>query len=469
LQTGNYWLPSGGDNKIKIVKKIAIILFILIIATIGGYFYFRSSNATATNSEQGIVQNIANFFPNAGTRTINVVNSFFGGSTTSSSEVAPGNQLPGTDLTAKFQSISNGPISGATQVTIVTTKTKTVKNKTVIISENSSSTIWYMDKTSGYIYSYDPATGEQTQTSNTTKPGVSEISWGLPGGSPRFILRSAKDQKTENLLSQVSKNGSSTMGELSSMFLSANISSLAVSPNRSQYFYLVSSSNGSIGYVGDLSGKQKDVQVFSSPYPDWKITWPETNIILFQSAPSSDFTGLVYAFNLKTKAFTKILGGIGGLTALMSPDGKKIIYAGTDLDLRLKILGTTGTDISLDLATLPEKCVWTKDSKAVYCSVPNSLSGETEPDAWYQGLSSFDDSFWRVNAITGAKEQLFNPSKSGGKTKIDGIDLFLSNKEDKLFITDKQSGVLWMLSLAQTFSTSVPDQTTKATTSTSTP
>jgi len=447
------------------MKKLFTILFILIIIATGAFFYFQSSSSS-DNAEQGIVKTITDFFPNAGTRTINVVNNFFGGSATSSGGAPSGSQPPTTDLTAKFQAISNGPISGATLVTIKSTKTRTIKNKTTIISETSSSKVWYLDKASGYIYSYDPLTGGQTQLSNTTKLGINQIAWGLSAGFPRMILRSAKDQKMENYLAQVSNSASSTMGGLSGALLNANISELAVSPNQSQFFYLISSQNGAVGYIGDFSGKQKDTQVFTSPYPEWKISWPEINTILFQSAPLSDFPGLIYSFNLKTKSFTKILGGINGLTALMSPDGKKLLYAGSDLSLHLKILGEMDSNIPLGLATLPEKCVWTKDSKGIYCSVPNTLSAGNEPESWYQGLVSFTDSFWLINTTTGAKEQLFNPSSMTSQTKIDGVNLFLSSKEDRLFVTDKQSEVLWMLNLGQTLPTS--GSPAMATTSTST-
>jgi len=449
------------------MKKTFAIIFILILIVVGAFFYFRNSSSESGGG--GVVQSVVNFFPNAGTRTINVVNSFFGGSN-STSTISGATSSQVANLASKFQSISQGPISGATLITIKNTKTKTVKNKTTIVSEAASTSVWYVDRTSGYVFSIDPSSGIQTQLSNSTKPGTSEVIWGAAGGAPRFILRSIKGSAVENYLAAVSKStqASSTIGELSGAILNPDISGSVASPDRSQYFYLLSSANGAMGYIGDFSGKTRDSQVFTSSFPKWNAAWPETNTILLQSAPLSNFPGLVYTLNLKTKAFTKILGGINGLTALMSPDGKKILYAGNDLSLHIKFLGTNESDVALNLVTLPEKCVWTKDSKFIYCPVPNSISGGEEPDSWYQGLVSFNDSIWSGNISNGSNEKVYSPAESSKKMNIDGTNLFLSAKEDQLFLTDKRTGILWMLSLVQAFSggntTSLIPATTPSTT-----
>jgi hypothetical protein len=426
------------------MKKLSIILILVIIifASLLGYFYFFRSG---TDPNTGIINTITSLFPGSDSRNIAV--DPLNPNTTSSGEQGEQSSVGTNNLTSKFQPISNNSITGASLVTIGATSTK--------IKSLPTSAIWYIEKATGYVFSYNPNTGIQKQLTNTTWVGGQETYWGEAKGSPTFILRRSKNSTIENYLAKISNVGSTTnsIGELTGLIISPDISTLVSSPKKDRYFYLVSAPSGSIGYLANFSGAGLPTQVFTSPYPKWQVTWPEENTLIFQSAPLSDQTGLVYSFNLKTKAFTRLLGGVRGLTILSSPDGKKILYANNSLALKVKTINKDLPDLALGVTTLPEKCVWAKDSVKVYCAVPNSIPFGNYPDIWYRGLVNFSDSLWEINTLTGATKQIYNPASGVEKNQIDGIKLFLANNETKLFLTNKTDYILWQLNLVDSFNT----------------
>jgi len=432
------------------MKKLIIILIvvILIFSALFGYFYFFRSS---TNTPTTLVNSITSLFPGSSSRDV-AVDTFFPNTASSTDQIGqPMSQVGGNDLTSKFQKISNDSIAGASIVTIKATTLKGLP----------TSAIWYIEKATGYVFSYNPDTAEQKQLSNTTWVGGQEAYFGEAKGIPTFIIRRSKDSTIENYLAKIS-TPSNSIGELTGITISPDISTIASSPKKDRYFYLISASSGSIGYIGNFTGTGNPTQVFTSPYSKWQVSWPEENTIIFQSAPQSNQAGLVYTLNLKTNAFTRLLGGIQGLTILVSPDAKKILYADNLLNLKVKITGKETADVSLGVSTLPEKCVWSKDSIKVFCSIPSSKPFGDYPDIWYQGLANFSDSIWEINAITGATTQIYDPSSASDKYQIDGINLFLSPDGKRLFLTNKTDYSLWQLNLVDSFSLQTTTSTSTA-------
>lgn len=427
------------------MKKLITILIITIIifAALLGYFYFYRSGS---NPNSGIINSITSLFPSSTPRDIAVDPLFPNATSNDKQPPTEDTSITVNSLTSKFQKISNNGIVGASVVSIKATSTKSLP----------SSAIWFIEKATGYVFSYDPNTAAQRQISNTTWVGGQEAYWGEAKNSPTFILRRSKNSTIENYLAKISTVGTSTdsIGELIGLTISPEISTIASSPKKDRYFYLISAPSGSIGYIGNFTGTGLPTQVFSSPYSKWQISWPEENIIIFQSAPQSDLDGLVYSLNLKTQALTRLLGGVRGLSSLSSPDGKKILYSDSSLYLKVKLIEKDSPDLAITTSTLAEKCIWAKDSIKIYCSVPNSKPFGNYPEVWYQGLVNFSDSFWEINALTGATKQIYNPASASAKYQIDGVNLFLTKDETKLFFTNKTDYTLWQLNLTDSFNTS---------------
>jgi len=417
------------------MKKILFIIIIILILG-GGVLYYQKNKTSTSGEKTGVIETLKDFFPSSTSRKI-LENLPFGTSTENSEQQTDEeNRL---NLNTEFQPISQNQISGASVVMGQTGEKKT--------------SVWYLEKETGYVFSYQPETGKKEQLSNTTWPGSLEVYWGQAKSGPIFILRRIKNSITENYLSQIDskKSASTSLSELTGINLPINIYSLAVSPSKEQYFYLTTSSEGSVGYIGSFPLNSSPVKIFDSPYPKWQVAWLEENNIIFHTPAQVNQDGLVYSFNIKTRSFERIFGNIKGLTSLFSPDTKKILFAGNDLKLNLKYSSNGATPITLGISTIPEKCLWTKDSLKIYCSVPNNLPSGSYPDDWYQGAINFSDSLWLIDTKTGTTKQIYNPENATGKYKIDGVKLFLTPNEDYLFIINKTDDTLWQLKLTDSF------------------
>jgi hypothetical protein len=99
------------------------------------------------------------------------------------------------------------------------------------------------------------------------------------------------------------------------------------------------------------------------------------------------------------------------------------------------------------LQTLPEKCVWKKDNIYIYCAIPSVFPSGEYPDSWYQGISSFNDNIWMVDATTGKSTSVFVPGSLTIKL-LDMTNLTLSPAEDFLFFINKRDSSLWAFDLS---------------------
>jgi len=315
-----------------------------------------------------------------------------------------------------------------------------------VFEEQTTSTIKqtmlkFADKTTGNIYEAIIGTLEQKKVSTTEIFGVHDAVFGERGESVALRYLKEDDKTIETFLGALPKNGE---GELVGSFLPENVLSLGVSPDGKNIFYLFSSGDGVVGINSLIDGSKKS-QVFDSAFSEWAADWPNQRLISLLSKPSSRVLGYLYSLDPQNGSFEKILSGISGLTAKLSPDGKAVLYADNGLGLKIYDIKNK-TSAGLGVKTLPEKCVWGKNNVSLYCAVPQFLPEGEYPDSWYQGLISFSDSIWKIDAGSNTTTLLANPSASFGNN-IDAIKLQLSPDGNYLFFINKKDSTLWGLGL----------------------
>ncbi len=337
----------------------------------------------------------------------------------------------------KITQISQMPIAGSVAV---------IKDR---IKENGAEqalAVRYVDKITGNIYETFVDEIKEKRISSTTIPKIEEAMFFNGGDS--VILRYLKNDNMtiESFLSHIAKEiiGGDASTELKGSFLSQNITDLSVSSDAKNLFYLFESGDGVTG-INLSAGDENRTQIFQSAFSEWLTSWQNPRLITLNTKASARYNGFLYGLDPQTKSFSKILGGIPGLTTLMSPSGKIVLYSGNDL--RLKIFDTAQkTSIDLGLQTLPEKCTWSLNSENIYCAVPQFIQTGDYPDDWYQGVESFNDSLWRIDIKNNTSNLIADPSSLTGQN-IDGIKMFLSPKEDYLFFTNKKDSTLWTIKL----------------------
>lgn len=342
------------------------------------------------------------------------------------------------DAIKTFQKLNSllitGKVDTATAPYFVKITTSTVAP--IVSPYEDVPSIRYVERMNGHIYRMFLDTKSKDKISNSTIPSIYEALFDKTGQT--VIYRYLSNDKT---ISSYLATLSTAKGE----FLPQNISDISISPDKTKFFYLLENSNGVTGIIETFGEAKKD-SVFSSPFTEWLSQWDNNGKVYLTTKPSYGVDGSIFILNPSTKTINKIFGGIAGLTTSVNQDGSGVLYSTSTTEGPKLSIFDIGKNISRDLKTfgLPEKCVWSSDNINVYCAVPNVITGNQYPDTWYQGLVSFDDFFVKINVVSGRVETIAN---SKYETAIDGTHLFLDDKENTLFFTNKKDSTLWGLRL----------------------
>ncbi len=411
-------------------KKNAIILILTVfIASLGAllwlYFSANTPRPVAIQTEPGV-----DVYDPFGTKAADQISNQNSDQTT---------EIPSTDqgdfITAnKLRQISIDPVAGFT-----------------LFNKNNRDFAHYILRSNGNIYQAYADSQELKRLSITTVPKVYESTW-MPDGN-HLILRYLRDT-TENIQTfSVKINPATTTlnefeGGIDGNFLPENISALSINPLGDKIFYLTNNLQGASGFISKPDGLNKKI-IFESPLIEWNVSWPKEDTITMTTKPSSKLDGYLYFLNSQNGSFSKILGGVKGLTTKTNSLANEVLYSDSERgEPRLYLFDVKAKQSKiLPWSTLPEKCVWsTVDTKIIYCAVPTELPAGEYPDSWYQGLTTFNDEIWSVNVTTGASTLVFAIEKEAGY-KLDIIDPQISQSDNYLFFTDKTSLTLWSLKL----------------------
>ena len=307
------------------------------------------------------------------------------------------------------------------------------------------SSVRYQDKATGHIYQTYLDSMNPEKISNTTIPKVHH-SYFVNKSEGLIDQYLTVTRSIETYYGGLTKDTEGNYISLVGSFLPKDILDMSVSLDTSKIFYLSVLENGVVGTVSSPKGDSK-VQVFTSKFSEWISQFPNNKLVTLTTKASARSLGYMYAVDTTTKSFDKILGGITGLTTLTSPDGKNIIYSATNTGGFSSNIYNKETKkaLTLGLTTLPEKCVWSGDSKKAYCAVPQTIQNAEYPDVWYQGIVSFNDSFWKLDTETNIFELVYDSATEG--KGFDGINLQLSLDEKYLLFMNKGDNQLWGITL----------------------
>lgn len=410
-------------------KKALVILILVILVlpllAIGGYFFFRNSDVPIGETISGILPfGSGDNLPPATNNTENLP---------STNEENNSNEI-GAPKKLLFQ-ISQTPVSGA-----------------IVLNKSSSTSVRYVDRATGHIYDVNLETLEKTKVTNQTLPKIYEAYFRGDGNT--VLLRSLKDDSdtVENLSlaltppsSKISTSSpeESMLYSASSTVLRGEIGSVAVSGNT--LFYVLKDASSIVSSAFNGTGLQT---LLTSPFKDWRIA-VGGNVTIYTKA-SSNASGYAYTLNA-SGGLTRLLGPLNGLTALPSVSGNKVLYSYNDKgETRLFAKNTAnGNNAELSAPTFAEKCVWSKFRPAlVYCGSPSNEIGVNEPDNWYKGVSSFSDRIWSFDTDLELAEVLIEPRAILG-AEVDVLRPMLSPNEDYFVFINKIDLSLWALKLGE--------------------
>lgn len=318
----------------------------------------------------------------------------------------------------------------------------------------------YIERGLGHIYETQLSTYTESRIVNETRSRIMEALWGNNGKS--VVIRFIDDKDGVVIKTRIVNIGDSTISfargtstvslpsnflRTEEVYLPDNIPFMAVAEDSTDKLFYLEGGVGSTATFKDTSVSK----IFSSAFTEWLPQFPNQNLITLTTRPSGAVPGHMFFLNPKTKVVTKILGNINGLTTQTNYDGNLVLYSETKSNTPvLSIYDTSKKEIhSLSLLTLPEKCVWSlKKTTLAYCAVPQAIQSANYPDQWYQGLVSFSDELWEIDATTFNTRRIMTP-KTLGAPVLDMINLTLSSDDNFLLFMNKISGNPWVYSIVE--------------------
>jgi hypothetical protein len=254
-------------------------------------------------------------------------------------------------------------------------------------------------------------------------------------------------------------------GPLKSKFLLLDISQKTVTPVKANVDSIAWSGLGDkiIYKYYDAKTKKRTIEVSDPDGKNWRkiadieffglsiSPVPGSSDISFWPSPDAYTASLASLINFSGENKKELLKDRFGADILWSPDGKTAAVGSTDQrggkKTDLAIMNSDGGQFhSLNFPTFAKKCVWSTDSKFLFCAMPGNIS-ETAilPNDWQGGKIETADTFWKLEIATGKKDRLVETNKINGS--FDVLIPFLSQDEKTLFFTNKADGKLYKLSL----------------------
>lgn len=178
---------------------------------------------------------------------------------------------------------------------------------------------------------------------------------------------------------------------------------------------------------------------------------PKSPMIAFWNSPNSLETTSLKTVGMMGGETKEIFSGKFGADYLWSPTGEKALVSSVETKGGTKmVLGSInkngGEYTDLGIPTFVSKCVWSKDGKIIYYALPTFSKGSVLlPDEYLSKKVSSQDTFWKMNLVTGEKERVVELNEIKGN--FDAQDLFLSSDEKALFFLNRFDGKLYRIDL----------------------
>lgn len=406
-------------NTARIARWVVGLIIVAVVGALLGWYYFLRSTADQTASlaaSRGLQDGAPAFTGTTGSTNANIVQSM-------QAQGNAGFAASSTFSTKDVWEVSSTPIAGA--------------------SFSATGALIYVERSTGYVFSADPATHSIVRLTNTLRPKVYQAFIASQG---RIIERTiAADGSVVNFIGQIAApSATSSESSLLGTNLEGQVESFAVNAAGGAYVYALAQPRGGIvGITSNWSGT-KQQRVFTSPLTGWNMWYLSDGRIVLSQKAADGVAGYAYEVG-KNGSFSQIAQGLG-LTVLPRASSTALLI-GTSAGngaLALTALASAKTaPTALAIATPADKCAWAPGTSLVaYCAVPGGNVSGTFLDDWYRGAVHTSDSWWKIDVLSGSSTPLsiIGPSHDVLGPVIDptGTHIAYENASD---------GTLWLLTI----------------------
>lgn len=312
----------------------------------------------------------------------------------------------------------------------------------------SSTRLRFVERSSGYVFEADPATGKLVRLTNTLVPRVYEAQVASDGSVLERTLNETGAIGTLLGVVATSSAATSSPAVLSGTQLPEGIRAIAFSATGSQVAYTAQGGSGGTVLMRGQTNGTKLTQLWSSGISGWRVEWlSDGRIILTQNA-SDGVPGYAYAL-APSGTVTPLVRALPGLTLLAQASSSALLFGQTS-DGSLLLFGQVdqkSTPVPLPIKTIADKCVWGVGKALVaYCAVPQQAPAPGFLDRWYRGEAHTADAWWQVDVSAGSATALLSPDPD---TALDVADPTIDAGGKYIAFLNAADKSLWLLRIVQ--------------------
>ncbi len=427
------------------MKKVFFIISIIILILLLGFglFYFLGGK-----------NKVNNFLSE------NSFGSFFDADQTSKNDFEPilngEDELLETSKNTLYEApilrqLSFEPVSGYTYYSTSSTSTRTyVDAEGQEVAEDfiaTSTAFRFQERGTGHIYDVFAFIESPQKVSNITNQKI--YSTQFTSNKDSYIYSKLSTDNEKIITTHSSLSISSTTGEVFdiSKEISSIIPNFILNKNNNKLIYSIEQQGVSGIYTSNID-RTNEKLIKTLYFNEFLLDKINDISILITTKPSIVAEGYSYVLNTNTGTFTKVLGGIKGLTTKVSPDEKKYIYAESEKNRpNLKLFNKdTNSTIILTFDTIPsEKCVFSKDSKNIYCFGSLMYKSAQYPDDWYKGKIFNTENLYKISTETGEASLVYNFQSED--LTFDAMNIELTSNDSYIIFQNKNDLTLWSLNL----------------------
>lgn len=316
----------------------------------------------------------------------------------------------------------------------LTTK-PTIGYQEVRMSTTSDPLVYYVEAGTGHVFTINITTGEERRISGTTIP-TSRAAVFTPNGE-YVMIQSGQGANSRLVVAELDgASNNATFETIDEQVVSFN----GVIGN--QFLYAVQTINSTIGKVYDPETKSSR-NLFTVPFREATIVWAETVDGAHYVYPKATSRLEGFLYEVEGEGLQRLPVDGYGLSAVGNND-YVVFSKQNNNEYRTYVYEKeTGSFFDTGFTQIPEKCVVSVVSDAVYCANSLSQNDHRLPDVWYSGAIGFTDSIWEVYPETQSSVRLID-SLQETQREIDMFALSLSPDENNLYFLNKNDRTLWL-------------------------
>ena len=335
---------------------------------------------------------------------------------------------------------------------------------------NNDSILVFVDSDTGFLYqkNLSEATSTPTQITKTSYPNIREAYFLNIGNQNKVILQYSANNTIKSVLANVPYYYA-TPNELENITnLDNGITNISVSPDFSKAVYTVTKNKITNGkkdlfsdwYLINSAGVSK---IYTSDLSSWKLQITNSNEIYAYNNDTAVEKSSLYKLDRGAQLLNQIYLGHTGSSYFIN-DGEVLTSAFTNEGLKIytnkNFYGNSFNDNNLSMLgfnTLINKCYL---GLSIICGVPREIQNYDTglPDAWYQGLTSWQDNLYIINNNYPSGQMLFDLNIDGGVNDFfDLRNIEVTKNQNHLLFINKNDGSLWSLNIGNILNTGSGD------------